>query len=68
MPSMSQHTQVTALCVTCHLGADHDPGVPGGRGPGGGGGLLPLQTSARQCHPRDSWSIQVVMTRGLKTH
>ena len=46
MPSMSQHTQVTALCVTCHLGADLDPGVPGGRGPGGGGGLLPLQAGA----------------------
>ena len=31
----------------CHLGADHDPGVPSGRGPGGGGGLLPLQAGAR---------------------
>ena len=48
MPSMSQHTQVTASMshVTCHLGADRDPGVPGVRGPGGGGGLLPLQTGA----------------------
>ena len=33
--------------TVCHLGADHDPGVPSGRGPGGGGGLLPLQTGAR---------------------
>ena len=50
------------LYVTRHLGADLDPGVPGGRGPGGGGGLLPLQAGARQCQPRYSWSVQVIMT------
>ena len=33
--------------TVCHLGADHDPGVPSGRGPGGGGGLLPLQAGPR---------------------
>ena len=34
------------LYVTRHLGADLDTGVPSGRGPGDGGGLLPFQTGA----------------------